>query len=232
VKKSLLAVAVLALPAFMSAATIGGLTLTDGGACDTTNYMPFGPGPVTGSVAGTGKIGIGSGCSMGDKLIGNFDLVSGRLPADYRIFFDNPNPNQYVVSVGGQLRTDFSLTYSALVTSPTQQIRILSGSVAANVNPGGPTATIEKFATGYDANGNVTSGSIHLGSTTNLAFVMIPVGTVRLDVTDIFRASVNGASNFNNNIIEPPGGVPEPATMALMGFGLAVVGFTARRRRA
>ena len=95
---------------------------------------------------------------------------------------------------------------------------------------------------GVNAAGTASYADVIDLMTEGLSFSVGADGILRLEFYESFNdSSVSpdgiwnfGTLTFNTDAVDPvdPGEVPEPATGMLMGAGLALMGYTARRRRA
>jgi len=146
----------------------------------------------------------------------------------------------YIGGGSGVLQTNLG----AVSASTTYTLTVAVGR-RADAEPG-TVYTLELWAGGQQL--GVFSGSTVGGtggtltdqtlSVTTLATV--PSGQLEIHLTGGATSDTAGQSLLDNVRLDvgggvtppPPGGVPEPATMALLGSGLAVFGFMRRRRNA
>ena len=140
---------------------------------------------------------------------------------------------QHVNQVAGWLNYNaFAGIYS---TSPSNQV--FGGSLLNTPNSVNPanvvgTTTYSEVPNGLQPNGVFLSTAIFGFNSVPLPFYGPSPDLPSATFDGIVYASVNHlvTTNINGGGIDPP--IPEPATYALMGAGLALVGVLARRRRA
>jgi len=163
----------------------------------------------------------GTGCDFGDKTFS--DLTA--TPAGVNVQLSQVG-NVYTVTFFGNLTNSFVVDYnvavnsgSAVITSVSAGIDLVNTSSTAALtktvtSPGGP------YVLTVDTTGAVATTAI--------------TPTTSLHVSDSFTAPGTGpgATSFSNSFEQGniTTGVPEPATVAMIGFGLLGIGFLGRRK--
>lgn len=105
---------------------------------------------------------------------------------------------------------------------------ILAGFSAAefNLEKGSPTSFLVDLT---DSAGDSFSQTLSSLNGSNIFNIVAPAGTVLTGAT--FSSSGGGFADFKQLRVTLASAVPEPATWAMMLFGLGAIGFASRRRR-
>lgn len=152
--------------------------------------------------------------------------------------FGDPANQVYEINVGANA-TIIGVTYSVNVTTPTPGW--LSDFGLAFTNTGVTDGVLLTPGVGDDGPGTASYADIVDLIAEGLSFTVDADGILRLEFYEVFDdfAGVDGVWNFGTITFMtdadaptvPGTDVPEPATGMLMGAGLALMGYTARRRR-
>lgn len=189
--------------------------------------------PISYATWTTTFVGVGNGCSIGDKIFSNFvvsttpsgsDLAFGQAGNVYTLNLQNTATNGFA--------TSFTFSYDITVDttlSPTPGYRIVgvTGGMQDATFTGGSSATLNKVLTGggtgtvvvTDVNGTITPS---------------PVGglnALSLHVADNFTYVSGNITNIANTFgqADTSTQTPEPLTLSLMGAGLLGLGLLRRR---
>jgi len=176
------------------------------------NFVPFGtinctPGAPPGDVTIATSCGAGAPDTVtviNSTVLNNTGLVSGQT-----LSLTDPTP----LNMGDNFVKSFLTGSGATLSTFTELLTV-------NLRTPGPQSL------GIAATGTISCAGFCAGGT--------------LTSTSVFYSAAytqNGGpgsqinASFNNSTVPPTGKIPEPATLALLGLGLAAFGFTRRRRQ-
>jgi len=169
-------------------------------------------------------------CQQGDKVFSDFSLVGVPNDLTMRLTVQGTAPIVDTINFAGNLSTAFTISYTVTV-DPTSLERIFQAAADLS-NPGhagnpSVTKTVIELSPGVFT-GSTTASYLGGGGTP----ISVAPPATSLRVTDAYTPNGGAATQFGNSFFQAvPGPVPEPATTALCGAGLFVLGFITRRRR-
>lgn len=181
-------------------------------------------------------------CVSADKIFASFTNgvvgppgVLAGIPDDWILTIGETVLDEHYVTLTGPspilataVTQIFGISY-AVAVDPNANKSITSVSIAATMNPGQgapQTRNLTKWL--YDTNG-LPLGS---GSTDGSAVLINIAPSKVLLVEEVFTLRNSTLSAFTDTYFQTGGQVPEPATYAMMGLGLAGLGLLARRKKA
>jgi hypothetical protein len=177
-----------------------------------------GAGPTNSGAIPGGNALTGTGCDFGDKTFSGLSA----LPSGVNVQLTQ-QANRYTVTFFGNLTNSFNLAYDVAVNSGP----LLITRVSAGIDLVGPlsNASLTKTVTAGGKDYVLTVDNTTPGGT--MAVDIMPAAT-SLHVADAYTGSTPGAVSFSNTFGQSS--VPEPATIAMIGFGLLGLGLFGRRK--
>jgi len=203
----------------LALASVAILAIPAAGYADTINFSQFGPddtslpSPLTGTTVG------GVGVTLTGPVAGpsSFTVLTqgttwlGAFPAGTPVLFDGSNP--------GTVHLSFTTALTSLALA-----------VQSN-NSGAFTGTLTVF-NGVTEVGTISAAGLECGGTTSCGSAPL----LSLTVSGGFTSAVIGTTNDDGGFAmggsggSAPAGIPEPASLTLMGAGLLGLGVFRRKR--
>ncbi len=172
----------------------------------------------------------GFACEQQDKIYSNFAL--GTIPTDATLRIQlQPLGTQefHTVTVNGNFGTAFTFSYDIaidLTQNPLNRITAITGDISNPSNQGAPSNTKTVFTEGGATIGSLVSTPGNPGAT-------ILLNQTAVHVMDAYVANGGAAVSISNTFRQDlNGGIPEPASYALIGGGLLLLAARSRYRRA
>ena len=175
------------------------------------------------------------GCQQSDKQYTSFTNVGlpfTGLPSDWKVSFtENPADFHNVTMAPGTKLTglgDWSVAYAIAVDTVLFPTKFISQVQVDSTLSGSVTATLTKSV--YTAKGGTLIGTVtSVDSVPGL--LTIHQQSIYV-IENIHLAAATGLASFTDSYVQStPGVVPEPATYAMMGLGLAALGLISRRKK-
>lgn len=184
--------------------------------------------------AAVGAVALAAAPAAAQTITVGFDPACGATPCEQIVFtVTNPGTTQLEIGflrfIGASSEFAFADFGGAALFGGTDSLSPLGFSVLGTLQDGGTTAAIDFLSTDNGATPfTLDAGAVGTLSTTLAAVPTLTGQSFRFDGRLADQTAISGTIALTGATSV----VPEPATVALTGAGLALVGAFARRRRA